>query len=240
MVKLVGKAQKQDYLPFIVSFIEQVSEKSFNILAKNDKKFYLMERADFVKAVSSFMKNGMKHSRDMDDGVTSIYKSVISKNDKFLETKKKFLKSFTKEFSYFMDSFHKLVEARLSTHNFGAIYRIDEGAKILKHQHYDNSILFEKLNEKITKKFENQLFNLYLSNRFYEDRFNNYEQCLSLDLLEFVSETHNSNMKEIREKMEKIMGEPINLYDVELKNIIDDPGIDGKAKLFVLFSRFTG
>ena len=93
------------------------------------------------------------------------------------------------------------------------------------------------MNEKIAKKFEKQLFNLYLSNRFYEDRFNNYEQCLSLDLLEFVSETHNSNMKEIREKMENIMGEPINLYDIELKHLIDDPGIDGNPLNYCLTSR---
>ena len=97
-----------------------------------------------------------------------------------------------------MENIHKLAEGQLAEENFNVIYELDKITKKIKYTHYDTSINYDNLKENIAQEFDRELLSLCLRNKKLEDRLENYRKGMSYDMQEFVSQTQNEKMLEIR------------------------------------------
>jgi len=221
------EAQKAEYLPFLWSFFERLVHQSCSISTKNNRHFYMINKSDFVHSMSSFLRSCGLYFQDLDRSIGSVFGNIIKRSRNYVESKKYQLNRTMEEFSFFMDNFHKLVEGKLSDDNFKAIYSIDKVAQSIKDIHYYNSVDYERLREQVMKEYEEPLMKLYMRYRTLKNKYESYEKCLSLDIREFIAETHNNNMIEIRSKLCDILGEKVDIIDSEIGVIVEDAEIMG-------------
>jgi hypothetical protein len=97
-----------------------------------------------------------------------------------------------------LENFHKLIEGKLAEDNFKVIYGLDKLTKTIKYTHYDTSVNYDNMKEKIAQEYDEELIKLFLVNKQLEDRLENYKKGMSLDIQQFVSENQNMNMIEMR------------------------------------------
>lgn len=126
--------------------------------------------------------------QNLDRDIISMYSSLIKNEETKLQISEKEIMRLTDSFSYFMDNFHKLIEGKLAEDNFKVIYDLDKLTKNIKYTHYDTSVNYDNLKEKIAQEYDDELIKLFLINKKLEDRLENFRKGMSLDMQQFVSE----------------------------------------------------
>ena len=228
LTRAIQRNEKGKYLPYMLSAYMALLTESSPIITKTNETLLLLPKDKFCHILGRLLKATSLHFQNLDCSLISAYGAIIDKTSSKLQIRKKEVEGMMKNFGFFVENFHKLVEGKLAENNFNTIYILDSFSKIIKYTHYDTSISFENVKEKIAQKYDDKLIKLLLVNKQLEDRLSGYKKGLCLDLKEFVSETHNENMINVRKLISEITKEKVIIYDKDANETVDDNQIRGK------------
>lgn len=198
LTKRVFDMEKDRYLPFLLKSYQAILDSSHTIMTKSKEKHIIINKDIFVQILGTFVKEMCLYFQTMDSDLINLYGTVIDKEYNKLKIKSKEVDKLTEKFSDFVENFHKHIEARMAEVNFQTIYKLDQYAKLIKYTHYDTSVNYENLHQRISQKFDDELVKLLLLNKQLEDRLVNYKKGMTLDMREFVSQKYNESMVQIR------------------------------------------
>lgn len=185
-------------LPFIVNFLVGFIGKSYNITTNNEEECYIVSREDFLELMVVMLKEsgayaqkafGVFREHYITNYIHALYaRSVSSSTLKFLKN----------HFVILMKDFHKLIESKTAEHNITMIYELDKLAKFIKYGLYDSTLIFDKLKDSISDKYQSESNRVELEARDIESRSKNFSRHLSLSVKEFSRSKHNQNMSALQ------------------------------------------
>lgn len=198
LTKKIFEMEKDRYLPFLLKAYQSLMDGSFSIITKSKEKHMIINKNLFVKILGIFVHEMCVYYQNLDSELIKLYRKVIDKENSKLVIRDKEVEKMTEKFSDFVENFHKHIESKMAELNFQTIYDLDQFAKLIKYTHYDTSVNYDNMHERISQKFDDELVKLLLLRKQLEDRLMNYKKGMTLEMKEFVSEKYNENMVEVR------------------------------------------
>lgn len=179
----------------------------------------MISRPEFVSLCSDFIKDTSNHLNSkisiikdhfLEIYIETLYKKIAKENE---------VELLSKNFGYVSSNFHKIIESKLAEKNFDLIFELDKFARYVKYAHYDLCILYEKMKEEISLRYENELSALFYDNKKLEGRMEMYKEGMIMDLREFVVSSYHSRLVDIKSVMSSVLKEKIKI--VNKKNGIE-------------------
>ena len=196
--QMIYTNESTNILPFLLNFSQGLLAKSIIITSKQSGDQYMLHKEEFSKLMGKLVNDTTIFYKDLETGISDFYTGFIKDEETKLKYNEIQIENLTESFSNFLENFHKLIEGKLAEDNFKVIYGLDKLTKTIKYTHYDTSVNYDNMKEKIAQEYDEELIKLFLVNKQLEDRLENYKKGMSLDIQQFVSENQNMNMIEMR------------------------------------------
>lgn len=179
---------------FLVGFIG----KSYSISTNNEEECYLVSRDEFLDLMTSMLQEsgsytqkvfGVFREHYVTNYIHALYSRTVSAST---------LEFVKRNFILLLKDFHKLIESRMAEQNLNVIYELDKLAKFIKYSFYDGTLMFDKLMEANSVKYQSSSNKVELEARDLVSRSQNFSQHLGLTVKEFARSKHNLNMSTLQ------------------------------------------
>lgn len=189
---------ESNLLPFVVNFLVGFIGKSYNISTNNEEECYVISREEFLELMAVMLKESSTYTQKVfgvfrehyiTNYIHALYSRAVSAST---------LEFLKRNFILLLKDFHKLIESKMAEQNLNMIYELDKLAKFIKYSLYDSTLIFDKLIESNTTKYQDASNQVELEARDLTSRSKHFSRHLSLTVKEFSRSNHNLNMHSLQ------------------------------------------